>query len=457
MLNAIEQVPATLGRIAAFLAGLEALWWFVFALGLVAIAFLILEFLRGVLTRRPGHMAPLVLAILIAAGLSYGFYAKYVQSGIAKATAQAPPVVPMASEAPVTKEGTITTQSVTRSASRNEQVLAIEDVLYGTNRKPGPKTANGKLTFGSDMGTLQYGMTQVTIPKDHKYGVIEKPIIIRIGPLTVFKEKENPAYHFTIMTNKALTEEGFKAALEKGQTKRALVYIHGYHTSFKNAAFTTAQIAYDIQFKGTPIFFSWPSADRLDAYFADNDKALASAPVLAKFLRDVRAGVGPKGEIFIIAHSLGNLTLLQALDRLAGSAVPSPPAKEVIFAAPDVDKNVFLSDIASLTREGEDMTLYASAGDKALLASAAFRKGAPRAGLVVDGVPVIVTPGVQTIDVSAVSTDFFDLNHGTYDENRLLLGDIGQLIATGTRPPNKRSNVMRTIKDGSLEYWQIPY
>jgi esterase/lipase superfamily enzyme len=336
-------------------------------------------------------------------------------------------------------------------------VLAVENVLYGTNRKPGPTTADGQLTFGSDAGPLRYGMTQVTIPKGHKYGEIEKPVVIRIGPLVVYKEHETPARHFTIMTNKALTEAGFKSALAGDTTKRALVYIHGYKTSFKNAAFTTAQIAYDIQFKGTPVFFSWPSANRYGAYFADNDKALAAAPLLAKFLREVRAGVGPKGEIFLIAHSLGNLALLEALDELSKSAVPGPPAKEVIFAAPDVDKSVFLSRIAASTKEGQDMTLYASAGDKALLASAALREGAPRAGLVVNGTPVIVTKGVQTIDVSAVSTDFFDLNHGTYDENRVLLGDIGELIDQGIRPPDKRSNIMRPVKDGAQEYWRIPY
>ncbi len=35
--------------------------------------------------------------------------------------------------------------------------------------------------------------------------------------------------------------------------------MHGYNTSFDNALYRTAQIAYDLDFDGATFLYSWPS------------------------------------------------------------------------------------------------------------------------------------------------------------------------------------------------------
>ncbi len=40
----------------------------------------------------------------------------------------------------------------------------------------------------------------------------------------------------------------------------ALVFIHGYNTSFKEALFTVAQIAAATDYPGRVYMYSWPSA-----------------------------------------------------------------------------------------------------------------------------------------------------------------------------------------------------
>ena len=40
----------------------------------------------------------------------------------------------------------------------------------------------------------------------------------------------------------------------------------------------------------------------------------------------------------------------------------------------------------------------------------------------------LVLPGVDTIDVTAASTDAFAINHSGYAQNNTLLKDIGELM-----------------------------
>mgnify|MGYP003693549105 CR=1 FL=1 len=70
----------------------------------------------------------------------------------------------------------------------------------------------------------------------------------------------------------------------------------------------------------------------------------------------------------------------------------------------------------------------------ALGISRRFAGGVPRAGDVPFGVGPIVVGGVDTIDVSALSTEYLALNHSSYAEKTGLLKDIELVLRTGTRP-----------------------
>jgi hypothetical protein len=67
-----------------------------------------------------------------------------------------------------------------------------------------------------------------------------------------------------------------------------------------------------------------------------------------------------------------------------------------------------------------------------------------------------VIPGVDTIDVTETSTDLLALNHSTYAERSALLNDIGLILQTGERPPEKRVPILRKVSTAQGAFWRYP-
>jgi hypothetical protein len=88
-------------------------------------------------------------------------------------------------------------------------------------------------------------------------------------------------------------------------------------------------------------------------------------------------------------------------------------------------------------------------------ASREFAGGVPRAGDVPAEGPVIL-PGIDTIDVTATSTDLLALNHSVYAEKSALLNDIGLILQTGERPPDRRIPILQKVRTGHGEFWRYP-
>jgi len=84
-----------------------------------------------------------------------------------------------------------------------------------------------------------------------------------------------------------------------------------------------------------------------------------------------------------------------------------------------------------------------------------LRSGQPRAGDVSEDGPVLVA-GIDSIDISAVSSDFFAWNHGTYVEGKVLINDIGQLLRKGVHPPDERMPIYEQHQRGTATYWVYP-
>ena len=78
----------------------------------------------------------------------------------------------------------------------------------------------------------------------------------------------------------ALAQQG--AAVRSGQLQPALVFVHGYNTSFHKAVAQAAQLRMALRLTGPVVAFSWPSrgSPRLSAYSAD---ATASQQSLDNF------------------------------------------------------------------------------------------------------------------------------------------------------------------------------
>ena len=203
-----------------------------------------------------------------------------------------------------------------------------------------------------------------------------------------------------------------------------MIFVHGYNTSFDNALYRTAQIAYDMQFDGAPFVYSWPSGGAVTSYTYDRESAEGAEPHLRKFIELVVKETGATS-VSIIAHSMGNQALLNVL-REMNSPPPGALISQLILAAPDVDTDNFANLASKIGGLSLGITLYASSNDRALIASRNFW-GHSRAGDVPAAGPVVL-PSIETIDVTAASTDIFALNHSGYAQNNVLLTDMGKLI-----------------------------
>jgi esterase/lipase superfamily enzyme len=293
-----------------------------------------------------------------------------------------------------------------------------------------------------------YGTALVSIPATHTIGNVERP-----GKFFwIWARAENAARYFTIQKLNEGSRETLIDALRKSG-ESILIFVHGYNASFKDAIFKAAQIAFDSNFGGEVIAFSWPSATHWVKYDYDRESANYSVPALASLLRDV-SEAAPQKKIFLIAHSLGNQITADALQQLALGG-KKLGISELVMAAPDIDADVFMSKAEQVKAVAGKITMYASSADKALLASNVKSWGS-RLGYIEDSGPHLVD-GIEVIDVTAVGNDMFALDHGTFSSSRAVLDDLSRLIASEVHPPLLRTPTLRSVPDNAHpKYWMYP-
>jgi esterase/lipase superfamily enzyme len=297
---------------------------------------------------------------------------------------------------------------------------------------------------------MTLGYAVVSIPKNHDIGNVERP---KFRFLKLGVEPENDADHFRIKQLADLDRATFVDHLKNGPDS-ILLFVHGYNVSFPDAIFRAAQIAFDANFAGTVLAFSWPSAGSLFKYDKDRESAEFAGPHLAQIFHLVSAEIGKKN-VYIVAHSMGNQVLVDAL-QLAASSKADMAISELVMAAPDVDINVFRSKADQIRSVAKNITLYASSADKALRASGEKSFGT-RLGFVSPTGPNIF-PGIDTIDVTAVGDDMLGLDHSTFASSRAVLEDLGRLIRSLTHlPPDARTPTLKLMPDkATFKYWSYP-
>lgn len=121
--------------------------------------------------------------------------------------------------------------------------------------------------------------------------------------------------------------------------------------------------------------------------------------------------------------------------------------EQIIFAAPDIDADVFREQIAPrLVGSSRRTTLYCSKNDWALLASYAFNDSL-RAGDSSGG-PLVVDD-VDTVDASMIDTDL--LGHSYYGDCVPILRDVEMLLERNLPPADRRLRPATLLE--KLRYW----
>jgi len=327
------------------------------------------------------------------------------------------------------------------------QGYATVRVFYGTDRKTTGSLKPAEL-YGAERGELQYGYLDVTIPAVHQEAELETRSPWDITSYFVSTAGLRTRYVLLDQVT-PLARDGFLSALRKqirgAPSKDVFIFVHGFNSTFEDAARRCAQLAYDLDFDGTPMMYSWASAGSATAYIKDEATVTASGRKMAQMLDDVVAQSGAE-RIHLIAHSMGNRALIEALQAYLATREAGRRQHifdQIVFTAPDVDREYFVDAIKPLSSAAARVTLYASNTDLALQSSQLLHD-APRAGLA--GASIISMAGLDTIDMSEVPAD--SLGHNYFAANAGAIYDLFRLLWRGDPPPRRCG--MSSQRPGSL-------
>jgi esterase/lipase superfamily enzyme len=367
--------------------------------------------------------------------------------GLARVEAQMQPA-PQASRGSLPHVADIAGKN--RRYAQNSQGFASVRVFYGTNR-----AASGDLKpaayYGKARGDLQFGYLDVTIPRTHQEAQLETQP--RWVEYTFAADQAAMRAQYVLLDKvvpleKAEFVRALRQQISDSPFKDVFIFVHGYNNTFEDAARRTAQMAYDLDFDGTPMMYSWPSQGSTTAYAIDEAAVGISGRRMAEFLETVVAQSGAQ-RIHLIAHSMGNRALIEALQTYLAKRPPENRQHifgQIVFTAPDVDRDYFTDAIESLTGAAERVTLYASDNDYALRSSQFFH-GAPRAGTAGD--VIVRLAGLDSIDMSSVPADA--LGHSYFAANAGAIYDIFRLLWRGDPPPQRCG--MSNRKTDALTVW----
>lgn len=292
-------------------------------------------------------------------------------------------------------------------------------VWYGTNRmRAGP--ADPARFYGSDRGPLEVGRLTVTIPPGHLAGVIERP------PIWSLTGRLDPDRHIVLAEIVPLAREAFVEGC-CGPGDR-LLFIHGYNVTFEKGALRAAQLAFDLEFDGAALYYSWPSKGNVLGYLSDANGVIPSRPAIAEFLELATRG---EGRLHLIAHSMGNRYALEGLEAFLRDN-PDRRLGQLVLTAADIDAGELEARFPVLKARAEGITLYASANDKALAVSRRVN-GRPRAGDLA-GVPLGLE-GLEIVDASVLDADA--LGHSYFGDAPQALADVLGLIRLGQSAPDR--------------------
>ena len=341
-------------------------------------------------------------------------------------------------------------------------------VFYGTNRTI---TVDGKSQQPSSEqdvtaivnesgGELVVGRADIWLPLLVKDGgereISETPLATGTPPTE--RDEQEKFVFITRIT--ASGKEHFvselQSAVDDQDSQSVMLFVHGFNVTFDAALIRSAQLVVDLREgadfnPGAPALFSWPSAGKVapGTYRGDQARSLAAAPYLTEFLNLLTQNLEIE-RVNIIAHSMGNRVLTEALENYAATYLETHPDKaiefRIVLAAADVDRAEFDRVAEGLKDMDPKVTIYASDNDQALNVSKFLNRFKPRLGDTDGNKPYIRNDrGFVTVDATPVATELFGLGHSYYSDNPFILNDIKCSLAD--TPPGDRALAERQYAD----------
>ena len=260
--------------------------------------------------------------------------------------------------------------------------------------------------------------------------------------------------------------QSFAAALRRESDRRSegrrevTVFVHGFNSSFADAAFRMAQLGHDLEVPGALVSYSWPSRANPLGYEYDQDSVLVARDGLADLLRAVAAAGNP--DIVLVAHSMGSYLVMETLRQLeiAEPGWSERSLRGVVLISPDLNVDVFRSQMARFQTVPDPFIVVVSRNDIILRLSARLRGEPSQLGNISKTEDISDLP-ITVLDVSAF-TDRRSGNHFVAGGSPALIqilrrsGEIDQEFLRGRTGatlviPGQRRILTRNMQTGVSE------
>ena len=312
-------------------------------------------------------------------------------------------------------------------------------ILIATTRK---RSGDPASMFSGERGQgIQYAEAVVSVPPAHAPGYIEWPQQPPGNPATEFVTRES-----TYLDG----EKQFVQALNQQLAQRppghrdVLLFIHGYNTLFPEGLYRLAQVAHDSKAQGVPVYFSWASRGELSGYVYDQNSATIARDSLEHVL--VLLAHSNAEKINVLAHSMGNWVTVEAFRniKMAGEFRGyGDKMGAIILASPDIDVDVFRSQMARIGVPKKPFLIVLSRDDRALALSRFIAGDKSRLGDYKNAADLTQYNAI-VVDLSDVKGEN-PLNHDKFAELAAIAPQLKQVLESGvhtgeTSPVEKVAN-----------------
>lgn len=265
-------------------------------------------------------------------------------------------------------------------------------VFLATNRQ---RTDTAAGPFSADRSlALNFARFDVNTPAKRNIGQV---------PVGGNDPRRNFTATFQDIDSRAKLIAQINARLERlpPQNREIFIFVHGYNNNVSESLFRASQIVSDFDIKAVPLHYAWPSAGSLPLYVFDRDSAIFARNGLAETI-EIAAQTRAK-DVVLVAHSMGAFVAMEALRTLAirGKSRYFKRLGGVVLAAPDIDVDVFQSQVEDIGTLPKPFTILVSHRDRAIGLSRFLAGGHPRVGNV-DDIAFMQRSGITVVDVSDV-------------------------------------------------------
>lgn len=317
-------------------------------------------------------------------------------------------------------------------------------ILVASTRERDPRP--GVFFNGERSAQLNFAKIDLSVPPTHRPGEIEWPKNGLGNPATDMVVRE-AIYRDT--QGEFLRDLKSELARRPAGKRNVFIFVHGYNTMFSEALYRLAQMATDSDAPAVPVLFTWASRATTEGYVYDNNSATAARDQLEETIR--LAFSSGADQVSILAHSMGNWLTVEALRqiRISGKTLPANKIGNIILAAPDIDVDVFKTQLRRFGKPPKPFVVVISRDDKALGFSDFLAGKKPRLGEYANDTE-LVELGAVVVDMTDVKAlDSF--NHGKFAQLAEMAPQLQGTIASASGTATSNTVQLQGVRITGLD------